>query len=190
MYIYIYIYIYIYKYAYNLQGSEDTQHEDLALVDLNILPIDNKRTSQMSIMVESLQAREIINYVCRPHDGNYFEALPWDESIAGCVVLEGFTAHKDTTEQILSPGIIHYLGKCLRLVKVLFLGPPMSDRRTVLLMSGVTAASNALAHICVYCAESGVRSHSVEVAKVSSNKEYLCKYKHLEVHICIYIRIY
>jgi len=156
-----------------MKGSEDTQHEDLALVDLNILPVDHNRTLQMSIMVESLQAREIINYVCRPCDENYFQALPWDESIAGCVVLEGFTSHKDTIEKIFSPGVIHYLGKCLRLVKVLFLGPPMSDRRTVLLMSGVAAASNALSNICAYCAELDVKSHSVEVAKVIRDSDLM-----------------
>jgi hypothetical protein len=77
-----------------MKGSEGTQHEDLALVDLNILPIDKERTLQMSTMVESLQAREIFNYLCRPYDESYFEALPWDESIAGCVVLEGFTTHR------------------------------------------------------------------------------------------------
>ena len=50
----------------------------------------------------------------------YFESLQWDESIAGCAVLEGLTLHPGTTETIFSLGAIRYLGKCLRVAKVEF----------------------------------------------------------------------
>jgi hypothetical protein len=146
---------------------------DLTLADLNVLPLDRVAAIQFSKVAEDVGARAIAEFVCHPDDEGYFESLPWDESIAGCVILEGLTVNLGTVENVFSAGAMHYLGMCLRLTKVMLLGPPMSDRQTVMLLIGVSSAANALAQLSAFCSRSTLLSNSEAAAKIIQDSDVM-----------------
>lgn len=49
---------------------------------------------------------------------------------------------------LFSEGIVNFLGKCMFVGKLLIAGPPLSERKTVLILNGVAGAANALSNMC------------------------------------------
>ena len=74
-----------------------------------MLPIDEAAALGLSQTCETVTIRALANFVCRPEHRDYFESLPWDESVAGCCVLEALTLHRGTVENIFSAGAVAYL---------------------------------------------------------------------------------
>jgi hypothetical protein len=148
------------------------------LADLNVLPINEEAALGLSKTCETVTIRALANYVCRPEYHDYFESLPWDESVAGCCVLEALTLHPGTVDNIFSPGAVFYLSRCLLLSKVLFLGPPMSDRRTVMLLCGVTSATRALTRFCQYCATHPWKEKAQAFARVMRDTDLMTAVRH------------
>ena len=126
----------------------------------------------MARAAEELGGKEIAAFLCQPGVPDHFSSLPWEESAAGCVIIDGLLSHKGTLDnvRVLGTGVAHYLGQCLHLSRFLFgvggkakvggksqsqeksqeksSSANMNQRQTLLVLCGVRAAASALAKLC------------------------------------------
>lgn len=122
--------------------------DQLTIADLTVLPNDILTTLNMSKAALSIPTRNLGDFLCHPHDPNYFLSLPWDESCGTCTIFEGLTINPETALEVLSVASLNFLGKCLFQARYLFAADSLLDRELVLVMKGLAAAAFALANFC------------------------------------------
>jgi len=124
--------------------------EKISLAELILLPFHNDRildnVSKCALSIKA--ARHLSDYLSHPGEASYFELLPWEESVATCQILQALSQSPETALSLFNEGLIHFLGQCLYVAKYAFLGKSVSDSKVKIVLSGVTAAATALAHLC------------------------------------------
>lgn len=125
--------------------------DSLPLVDLAILPMNEEATLSMSKQANELNARALVDFICRPHQHAYFTTLAWDESLAACVLLYGLSKHPPAAANMFSSGLTRFLSHCMYVGKYLFFGAPMSDSKIMVVLNTITAAANTLCNLSLAC---------------------------------------
>eukprot|EP00605_Chrysophyceae_sp_TOSAG23-4_P001687 GSChrysophyteH1.ASY1.ANO1.1853.1 assembled CDS len=124
--------------------------EKMHISDLVILPVDWQAAHDFSLVAESLCARELCAWLTHPEEIDYFSTLPWDESAAGCVIMDALTCNNGTLENIFSVRMTIYLGSCLQLSRHMFSKRTLTDGQTLVILSGVCSACRSLARVCAF----------------------------------------
>ena len=78
------------------EEKEINWHLKLGIPDLCVLPEDTHTVLEYSITAESCAAREIAEFLVRPGAPMYVDKLPWEEAVAGCVILDCLCRHPAT----------------------------------------------------------------------------------------------
>ena len=140
--------------AAELDGSDT-----LSIADLIVLPIDWNASHELSIVAESIGALELSYWMVQPSDKDYFSRLPWDEGVAGCVILDVLSSHGGTLENMYSVRMANYLGQCLHLSRFLF-GPKkeVTERQAQVVLTGVKSAATVLGRMCAFSRTDSDRS--------------------------------
>ena len=127
-----------------------TTSETLTIPDLVVWPRNTSKNNSLefSQVANKIGAYHLTDYLTHPHEEKYFQSLPWEESTAICVILEALSTDVATAGTMFSSGTIRFIGNCIFLAKFIFLGPPMLESFMLLILSGVTAAANALSNLC------------------------------------------
>jgi len=129
---------------------------DLSISDLVVMPnADPNSSLEMSKAAEAIGGQELADFLTHPGDAKHAENLVWEEAVAGCVILEALTKHPGTAENLLASvySVGFYLGKCIFISRFMFIGKPPSDRRLLVILHGVRAASRALESLCQAAAQ-------------------------------------
>jgi len=133
-------------------SAENIDSDRFTIADLVVLPIDWTSAHKLSVIAESVGARELAYWLAHPFDNDYFSRLPWEEGIAGCIILDALSSNIGTLENLYSTKIANYLGQCLHLSRFLFSAKKaMGERQAQVVLTGVRSAATALGRMCSYC---------------------------------------
>ena len=124
----------------------------LSIADLVVRPFNkvlSLKVAQNASQLGSEGVKNVCDFLCHPTEDQFFASLPWDESGAGCVILDGLSRHQETCRMIVSSSTIRYLSHCLYWGRMVIKdGPPLADARLLILLKGITSASMALGNLC------------------------------------------
>jgi len=121
--------------------------ENLTISDLCVLPEDAAACLEFSVTAEAMGAKEIGDFLVRPGAVQYVDELPWEEAVAGCIILDCMCRHPATAASTFSPSAVYYLGRSLFILRWMFAGGSMVPRQLQLVLCGVQAAAQALTRI-------------------------------------------
>lgn len=141
----------------------------LSIADLVLLPFSkslplkvSKGALALSVSSHDHGVMDLCDFLCHPSEQFFFESLPWDESAAGCIIMDGFSRHAETSRVCYSAGTIRYLAQCLywgrHLIKD---GPALLEKQLVIALLGVTSAANALASMCKSASDDPERKDAI-----------------------------
>jgi len=134
------------------KSAEDIDSDRFTIADLVVLPIHWSSAHGLSVVAESIGARELAYWLTRPFDNDFFSRLPLEEGVAGCVIIDALSSCVATLENLYSTKIANYLGQCLHLSRFLFSPKkPLSERQAQVVLTGVRSAATALGRMCSYC---------------------------------------
>ena len=122
------------------------EHADaLSISDLLVLPEHTENCMDFSIAAEMLGARDIAEFLVRPGHVQYVDELPFEEAVAGCVIIDALTRNRPTAASVFNPAVAYYLCRCLFILRWMFASSSMSTKQLLMVFTGVRAASSALA---------------------------------------------
>ena len=132
------------------RGPAPEEADALTIADLVVWPLSRGLSLRLSRRAAAVNVVDLCFFLCRPHHETFFSSLPWDESAAGCVLLEALCMHPETCRRCMSPGTARYLSQCLYLARLVIKdGPPLAGRQLLLVLRAVASAANALGSMCL-----------------------------------------
>ena len=144
--------------------------------DLILLPSDTAMVSEIAEIASRVGVQALCDYFSCPVDEKHFSSLPWEMASAGCSILSAFVSKPKSAELVLSTSVVKYLGNCFYFGFTEISKKVLSEKESLIFLSGSYAAVESLAVLCQAGKRTPAKAQAVVTGVIESHAAAAANY--------------